>query len=112
VAASGNIQFRVSAAGIDRSTDGGQTWTSEFTDPAVAISVVSCAAAQACWAAACAGRVLRRQADGTWIPRSLPTASDVIAVEPADANRAAVTLADGRRFRTADGGVTWTEILD
>jgi hypothetical protein len=47
--------------------------------------------------------------DGTrFIRTAVPTPSDLVAVTATDARTAIVTAADGRRFRTADQGATWS----
>jgi hypothetical protein len=41
---------------------------------------------------------------------AFPVAADLVAVQATDARSATATAADGRRFRTVDGGGTWERI--
>jgi photosystem II stability/assembly factor-like uncharacterized protein len=43
----------------------------------------------------------------SWRRVAFPEMADLAAVQAADAQTANVTTADGRMFRTTDGGLTW-----
>ena len=61
-----------------------------------------------CWLAGRGGVVLV-STNGTQFTRvGTPTTLDLVQVAATDARTAVVTAADGRRFRTADQGATWT----
>jgi negative regulator of sigma E activity len=104
-------------AGIQRSTDDGATWA--VVDPIgagvsadnrspVALIAGSSPARDVCWIVGRAGVVLLSTNGATWQRRPFPEAVDLTAVRGVSASSAEVTTADGRRFATADGGVTWT----
>ena len=108
---------------IQRSTDGGATWTTQSTrtpglalltsgDAAqpVAFTAGSAPARDVCWIVGRAGLVLLSSTGTAWQRRPFPEAADLTAVRAVDARTAVVTTADGRQFSTADGGATWLKI--
>lgn len=111
VTAAPGVLVRLSRAGIERSTDAGEHWTTELANAVAPPRVVACASAEVCWAGGNRGLLLRRDASGAWTRRPLPATSAAVAgIDAASADEAVVTLSDGRRFRTADGGATWTSL--
>jgi hypothetical protein len=61
-----------------------------------------------CWFVGRAGLVLLTTDAGTTFTRvDLPEPLDVVSVSATDGRNATVTTADGRRFRTEDGGRLW-----
>lgn len=60
-----------------------------------------------CWIVGKAGIVLLTTDGEAWVSRPLPEPVDLTAVEAVDTLTATVTAADGRRFVTTDGGITW-----
>jgi photosystem II stability/assembly factor-like uncharacterized protein len=60
-----------------------------------------------CWVVGRGGVVLRSTDGATWQRVGLSDAIDLIAIRASDATNATITAADGRMFRTADGGKTW-----
>ncbi len=60
-----------------------------------------------CWVVGRNGTVLRSTDGRTWTGVNIPEAADLVSVDATDASIAIVTTADGRRFRTSDGGRTW-----
>ena len=63
-----------------------------------------------CWLAGIGGLVLV-SLDGSRFARvTAPASVNLVAVVAADARTATVTASDGRRFRTADQGATWTTV--
>ncbi|MEP6919243.1 MAG: glycosyl hydrolase, partial [Acidobacteriota bacterium] len=55
-----------------------------------------------------AGTVLLSSDGASWRIRPFPAGVDLVSVRATDANIATVTATDGRRFSTADGGLTWS----
>ena len=104
-----SIRWRVtSAAGAERTTNSGATWVAV---PGVDFSnwrAGSAPSADVCWLVGPGGRVFRSTDGGRFTRVAFPEAVDLVAVTATDARIAAVTTADGRTFRTGDGGVTWT----
>ena len=114
----------VAPATIQRSTDGGATWTAESTraqglgllqrtessQVALMLTAGSAPARDICWIVGRAGTVLL-SIDGTsWQRRPFPEPVNLTAVRATDARTAIVTTEDGRQFSTADGGATWSKI--
>jgi hypothetical protein len=94
---------------LERSTDGGATWTTDLVPAPESLRAGACPTALVCWVGGTAGIVLVRGDSGVWSRRDLGDPAAVIgAIEAADATSATVTLADGRRFRTTDAGATWS----
>jgi len=114
----------VAPATIQRSTDGGATWTAQSarapgfgllqrTDsfqPAVILTAGAAPARDICWIVG-RGGVVMLSTDGTsWQRRPFPEPANLTAVRATDARTAVVTTEDGRQFSTADGGATWSRI--
>ena len=75
--------------------------------PADAIAAGSSPGGTVCWLAGRDGLVLVTT-DGVRFARvSAPASTSFVGVMATDARTATVTAADGRRFRTTDGGATW-----
>ena len=91
---------------IERSTDGGTTWSTDYT---AARDVLAGAAVNGdiVWMVGRQGLVLRRSPSG-WTVATAPTSADLSAVEAASLTEATVRLASGAGFHTVDGGATWT----
>jgi hypothetical protein len=113
----------VPPSGIQRSTDGGVTWTTVDPVPpksaearlavdslvsSMALTTGSSPSRDVCWIVGRAGIVLLTTDGATWQRRPIPEAADLTAVRAVDAKSATVTTVDGRQFVTTDGGVTWT----
>ncbi len=104
------VSIRRSASRLERSIDHGATWALDFADAPAGLHVGSCPTTVVCWLGGSQGIVLLRQAPGSWTRRVVADGrAAVIAIQAVDALTATVNLSDGRRFRTADGGVTWVE---
>jgi hypothetical protein len=114
----------VAPATIQRSTDGGATWTAQSTrapgfgllqrtdspQPAVILTAGAAPARDICWIVG-RGGVVMLSTDGTsWQRRPFPEPVNLTAVRATDARTAVVTTQDGRQFSTADGGATWSRI--
>jgi photosystem II stability/assembly factor-like uncharacterized protein len=119
------FRWRLAApATIQRSTDGGATWTaqsartpgfgllqrSESSQPAVMLTAGSAPARDICWVVGRGGIVLLSTDGTSWQRRPFPEPVNLTAVRATDAKTAVVTTEDGRQFSTADGGATWSKI--
>jgi Putative zinc-finger len=102
------ITWRVSPSGIvERSADGGATWTREPGVDAPAARAIRAPSRDVCWIVGDSGLILRFEAGRGWARLSPPAQIGFIAVEASDAVRATIEATDGRRFTTTDGGQTW-----
>lgn len=97
--------WRYRGTAIERSLDAGRTWMIEF-DPGRPVLTAAMPSPDVSWFVGVRGLIVRRTG-ATWAVVTAPADLDVVSVEAASDRNATVTLADGRRFTTADGGVTW-----
>ncbi len=118
------FRWRVSSTSIERSTDGGVTWTPQPgpsttlafrtgaapTLAAMTLTAGSSPSRNVCWLVGDAGTVMLTKDGATWQRLSFPEAVTLTAVRAIDDKSGVVTTADGRQFSTADGGATWLRI--
>ena len=98
--------WQTAGIAIQRSLDGGRTWTTEFTAPR-AVLAGSTPSIDAGWFVGIRGLVVRRTGS-TWSLATAPADVDIVAVQATDDRNATIRLADGRAFVTTDGGTTWS----
>jgi hypothetical protein len=104
-----SLGWRVAGDRIERSTDGGKTWTLVRRAPD-GIVAGSAPSNTVCWFVGRAGRVLLTvNAGADFADVSLPESLDLASVAAIDARTAMVYSVVGRRFRTEDGGRTWRQ---
>jgi hypothetical protein len=104
-----NVRWRISGSSIARSTDAGLTWNLQSTGTQVPLSSGAAPAPEVCWIVGRAGTVLLTTNGETWRRLDfVDPKADLLAVTARDALTATVTTADGRAYRTGDGGKTWT----
>ena len=102
------VRWRIAAAGfVQRSTNGGSTWEALSTGVSAELTAGASPSPSVCWLVGRAGTVLLSTDGRQWQPVSFPERADLIAVRASDARTASVTTADGRTYRTVDGGLTW-----
>jgi hypothetical protein len=102
------IRWRVVAPGtIQSSGDGGVTWSVSREGEMDVLTAGASPSASVCWFVGRAGVVVVTADGRQWSRRLVPGGADLVAVQPTDGRTAAVTAADGRIYRTADGGQTW-----
>jgi hypothetical protein len=107
-AADPSVRWRLGAAGvIQRSTDGGANWEMLPTGVATELTAGAAPSTTVCWVVGRAGTVLLTTDGQRWQRVAFPEAVDLTAVQANDARTVIVTTADGRRFRSIDGGGTW-----
>ena len=97
--------WRASGSLVERSADGGATWSAEFNAPR-AITTGAAVSAEVAWFAGEQGLVLRRSTTG-WTAVNVQSTEPVVAIRSTSAESAALTLASGRTLQTTDGGQTW-----
>jgi hypothetical protein len=102
-----NVRWRVTGSTVEKTVDAGSTWTTTPTGAPASILAGSAPGPLVCWLVGRGGAVLLT-ADGVrWSRPVFPQTIDLVAVAATDARAAVVTTADGRRFRTDDGGRSW-----
>jgi hypothetical protein len=104
------VAWRLTGRTVERSTDGGVTWTVEPTPPSASLRAGSSPGVAVCWLVGDAGTVLLWVDGQGWRRLAFPETGGLVAVAASSGRAAEVTTADKRRFRTDDGGQTWVEI--
>jgi hypothetical protein len=103
-----SFRWRLGAAGaVEHSADGGSTWEVLPTGVVADLTAGMSPSPSVCWLVGRAGTVLLSTDGRRWQRVTFPEATDLVAVQARDARTATVTTADGRTFRTADGGASW-----
>ena len=99
-------RWRAIAGRIERSEDAGASW---IAVPASDESITGGTApsGSTCWLIGANGLVLVSSDGITFARVPIPERVDLAAITATDARTATVTAADGRRFSTADAGLTW-----
>jgi hypothetical protein len=103
------IRWRIEGRIVQRSTDGGATWTAQSPDAEADLLAGHAPAPDVAWIVGRAATI-RLTTDGgrTWRRITFPVPVDLTGVRAVDAMTASVTAADGRVFGTKDGGATWS----
>ena len=86
----------------------GISWRAAMPAGAV-LTAGSSPAAGICWVVGRGGTVWRSTDGQSWVRMPFPEMTDLSAVQASDSRNATVTTADGRTFRTSDGGMTWVQ---
>jgi len=102
------FRWRIGPRGsVEFSTDAGTTWELRPTGVEADLTAGASPGGMVCWLVGRGGTVLLTTDGGQWRRLTFPVATDLVAVQATDASTATVTAADGRRFRTLDGGARW-----
>ena len=103
-----SVRWRIGGGGsVEHTTNGGATWEAVPTGIGVDLTAGAAPSRLVCWLVGRAGTVLLSTDGRTWRRVLFPDMTDLVAVQATDARIATVTTADGRTFRTTDGGRTW-----
>ena len=103
-----NMRWRITGSLIERSTDGGRTWTVQTIGVQTPLSAGASPAPGVCWIVGLGGTVLLTTDGETWRRLEFPDSNaNLVTVAARDALSATVTTADGRIYRTEDGGKSW-----
>lgn len=106
-APTGDARWRVSGSRVERSADGGQTWTNAALPGTVTLAAGSAVSPTTCWLVGASGAVLVTTDGTTWHRVAFVESVDLTGVLASSAVSATVEAADGRRFLTRDSGQTW-----
>lgn len=101
------IRWRLRRRTVERSIDGGKSWTAVPTGIDAEWTAGAAPTATAFWVVGRGGMVAR-STDGRAFERvPFPELTDLSAVQATDAQTATVSSADGHTFTTTDGGRSW-----
>ena len=93
---------------LERSTSGGSQWEpASLSSPGVMTAGMS-PASSVCWIVGRAGAVYLTTDGLRFVRVMFPESIDLVSVTATDDRHATVMSADGRSFRTDDGGMSWT----
>jgi hypothetical protein len=86
----------------------GASWRAAMPAGSV-LTAGSSPASGICWVVGRGGSVWRSTDGQSWLRINFPEMTDLSGVQASDSRNATVTTADGRTFRTADGGMSWVQ---
>lgn len=102
------VRWRFAGATVERSTDGGATWTPQSAGSEAVLVAGACPAPTVCWIVGQAGTIVLTTDGQTWNRVNFPDPTlDLVRVTARDGASATVTTVDGRTYRTDDAGKTW-----
>ena len=105
------FRWRIGVAGsVEYSADMGETWEARPTGAQVDLIAGASPSGTVCWIVGRAGTILLTTNGIDWRRVTSPTTIDLRTVEASDSRTATVTAANGRRFRTTDGGTSWQAV--
>jgi photosystem II stability/assembly factor-like uncharacterized protein len=82
-------------------------WAPQASGVTVDLVAGSAPSASICWIVGRAGTILRTLDGDHWLKINGAVSDDLSSVIADSATDATITAADGRRFSTSNGGVTW-----
>ncbi|MGB2715462.1 MAG: zf-HC2 domain-containing protein [Vicinamibacterales bacterium] len=101
-------RWRVAGKAIQRSTDGGKTWSTERVPLQSEIVAGASPSPLVAWFVGRGGYILLTTGTNQWRRAIFPEAADLSSVRARSERDADVTTSDGRVFATADGGRSWS----
>jgi hypothetical protein len=103
-----SVRWRLGGGGaVEQTSNGGTSWEAAPTGVNADLTAGASPSRSVCWLVGRAGTVLLSTDGRTWRRVPFPEITDLATVQAMDAQTATVTTADGRTFRTTDGGTTW-----
>jgi len=103
-----NIErWRLGAGGSIQHLEPDGSWRRQGSGVTAALRAGAAPSPTTCWIVGTDGTILRTIDGEHWQKITSPTQSDLVAVFAVDASTASVTAADGQRYSTSDGGLTW-----
>ena len=106
-----SVRYRLVNGGfVSRTTDGGATWNGQLVSANAKLVAGSAPAATVCWVVGNKGTIYRTTDGASWRKIPAPAQADLTAVDAKDASSATVTLTDGKKFSTSNGGKTWRAV--
>jgi len=103
-------RWRVAPGGpVEHSVDGGATWQIQ-TSPTERVIAGSAPTDRVAWLVGENGFVLRTIDGERWERTTAPAVTRLTSIDAVDRLDATVATADGRRFRTVDGGARWVRL--
>jgi len=102
-------RWRVVADSIERTDNGGQSWTMVHLLRGESIAGGSSPSTTVCWFVGPGGVVMITVDANLFVHVDVPGRPDLRSVTATDARSAVVTASDGRSFHTGDSGRTWHE---
>ncbi|HEX5215025.1 MAG TPA: YCF48-related protein [Vicinamibacterales bacterium] len=103
------VRWRVSTAGVEKTIDGGATWSAQQLPVSAPLVAGVSPARNVCWLVGGNGVVLLTTDGQIWRRLAFPELTALVAVTATDAVSATVRTADGRDFVTKDAGITWIQ---
>jgi hypothetical protein len=85
-------------------------WAPQASGVTVDLTAGSAPSTSICWIVGRAGTILRTLDGVRWSKIDAPVSDDLSSVIAGNATDATITAADGRRFSTSNGGVTWRRL--
>ena len=102
------IRWRISGAGVQRSSDRGATWVPVDTGVSAQFTAGAAPSSTVCWLVGRGGVVVLTTDGSRWTRAPFPEQADLSTVSARDALTATVVTTDGRSFTTSDAGRMWT----
>ena len=108
-----SIRWRVGPSGsIQHTTNGGATWEALSSGVSEELTAGAAPSATTVWVVGRGGTVLLSTDGRRWQRVAFPERVDLVAVRADDGLNATITAADGRTFKTSDGGRTWSPLQE
>jgi hypothetical protein len=92
---------------IERSTDGGASWSVAYSEADAGLIALSSPSPDVCWVVGRGGIVLLTADGRTWKRVPFPKTGDLVSVLASDASNAVVFSSEGTVWVTKNGGQTW-----